>query len=95
MPHSYILWAVLGMAWLSEARARRGGPPPRITRKAARYALSTVWYDTSKARRELGWAPRRTFEEGLAATVRWYVESRVWWERVQSEAYRVANAMYL
>ena len=27
----------------------RGGPPPRITRKAARYTLSTVWYDNTKA----------------------------------------------
>ena len=47
-----------------------------------RYAI-----DSSKAQRELGWAPRHRFEEGLAATVRWYVEHRPWWERVISGEY--------
>jgi dTDP-glucose 4,6-dehydratase len=50
-----------------------------------RYAL-----DASKARRELDWAPGHAFEAGLAATVRWYVEHRSWWERVLSGAYRRA-----
>ena len=62
---------VLAMAWAMEARARRGGPPPRITRKAARYALSTVWYDASKARRELG-MPLTPLDETVARAVRWF-----------------------
>ncbi|HUL58312.1 MAG TPA: dTDP-glucose 4,6-dehydratase [Anaeromyxobacteraceae bacterium] len=48
-----------------------------------RYAI-----DSAKARRELGWAPRRSFDEALAATVRWYVENRGWWERILSGEYR-------
>jgi dTDP-glucose 4,6-dehydratase len=36
--------------------------------------------DSSKIRRELGWAPTVEFEEGLAATVAWYRENREWWE---------------
>ena len=48
-----------------------------------RYAI-----DSSKLRGELGWRPQWTFEEGLRATVRWYLENRSWWERVQSGAYR-------
>ncbi len=48
-----------------------------------RYALAT-----GKLRTELGWTPRYTFDEALAATVRWYVENRPWWERVRSGAYR-------
>jgi dihydroflavonol-4-reductase len=63
--------AVLGMAWFSEARARRGGPAPRITMKAARYALSTVWYDCSKARRELG-MPLTPLDTTIAKAVRWF-----------------------
>jgi dTDP-glucose 4,6-dehydratase len=43
-----------------------------------RYAI-----DATKIRRELGWAPARTFEAGLRETVRWYVEHRGWSEQVQ------------
>ena len=48
-----------------------------------RYAI-----DASRAADELDWTPRRDFEEGLEATVRWYVENREWWERVRSGEYR-------
>jgi dTDP-glucose 4,6-dehydratase len=44
--------------------------------------------DASKAIRTLGWSPRRAFEDGLAETVRWYVEHRAWWERILTGAYR-------
>ena len=37
---------------------------------------------------ELGWAPRRDLEEGLARTVRWYLDNRDWCEAVQSGSYR-------
>jgi dTDP-glucose 4,6-dehydratase len=47
-----------------------------------RYSL-----DTTKLR-GLGWAPRRTFEEGLADTVGWYRDNRAWWERLKSGEYR-------
>ena len=43
--------------------------------------------DSSKAARELGWRPQRTFEEGLAETIDWYVANRDWWDRSASEAY--------
>jgi dTDP-glucose 4,6-dehydratase len=32
------------------------------------------------ALRALGYAPRTPFAEGLASTVRWYVDHRDWWE---------------
>jgi dTDP-glucose 4,6-dehydratase len=47
-----------------------------------RYAI-----DAMKVRRELGWSPRHTFEEGLAATAAWYVEHRHWCEAVQAGRY--------
>jgi dTDP-glucose 4,6-dehydratase len=47
-----------------------------------RYAI-----DASKAQRELGWKPSKTFEEGIAQTVRWYLESRAWWEAPRFNVY--------
>jgi dTDP-glucose 4,6-dehydratase len=54
-----------------------------------RYAM-----DISFIRSRLGWAPAHSFDEGLAATVQWYLEHQQWWKRVRSEAYRVSNALY-
>lgn len=48
-----------------------------------RYAI-----DASKIRRELGWAPRETFETGLAKTVRWYLDNASWVAEVKSGEYR-------
>ena len=47
-----------------------------------RYAI-----DAGRIRRELGWAPRHTFESGLRETVRWYLEHRDWCEQVQAGRY--------
>jgi dTDP-glucose 4,6-dehydratase len=47
-----------------------------------RYAI-----DASKAHRELGWKPSKTFEEGIAQTVQWYLESRGWWEPARFNVY--------
>ena len=33
--------------------------------------------DAAKIQRELGWAPRETFESGLRRTVRWYLETAI------------------
>jgi dTDP-glucose 4,6-dehydratase len=45
-----------------------------------RYAI-----DATKIRRELGWAPRRVFEDGLRETVGWYLEHRDWCEGVRAQ----------
>jgi dTDP-glucose 4,6-dehydratase len=48
-----------------------------------RYAM-----DSSKLRDELGWAPALRFEDGLKATVQWYLDSGTWLEHVRSGAYQ-------
>ncbi|MGI5126732.1 dTDP-glucose 4,6-dehydratase [Pseudonocardia sp. CA-107938] len=40
--------------------------------------------DWTKIADELGYAPRTSFDDGLAATVRWYAENRAWWEPLKS-----------
>jgi dTDP-glucose 4,6-dehydratase len=47
-----------------------------------RYAI-----DDAKLR-TLGWAPARSFDEGLATTVEWYRANRGWWEPIKSGEYR-------
>jgi dTDP-glucose 4,6-dehydratase len=47
-----------------------------------RYAM-----DYSLAGRELGFSPAFSFEEGLAATLRWYGANRSWMESISSGAY--------
>jgi dTDP-glucose 4,6-dehydratase len=44
--------------------------------------------DWSKIRRELGWEPKRSFEQGLAETVEWYKQHEAWWKEIKSGAYR-------
>ena len=39
-----------------------------------RYAI-----DPERIRTELGWRPSVTLEEGLARTVRWYLDNEAWW----------------
>ncbi len=48
-----------------------------------RYAM-----DARKIERELGWKPKATFESGIRATVRWYLENEAWVRDVTSGSYR-------
>jgi len=46
-----------------------------------RYAI-----DSSRISAELGWAPRHSFEAGLAATLDWYLAHQPWCERVRQRS---------
>jgi dTDP-glucose 4,6-dehydratase len=48
-----------------------------------RYAI-----DCTKIEKELGWAPRESFESGLKKTILWYLDNSQWVERVKSGDYR-------
>ena len=48
-----------------------------------RYAI-----DASKIAGELGWRPRHGFEDGIRATVQWYLENRTWCAAVQAGKYQ-------
>lgn len=49
-----------------------------------RYAI-----DCSRIEAELGWTPERTFDEGLADTVRWYLDNEAWWGPIVAGQYRL------
>ena len=48
-----------------------------------RYAI-----DSSKLQKELGWEPSLQFEEGIAKTVRWYLDNQAWMDNVTSGDYQ-------
>ena len=48
-----------------------------------RYAI-----DPTKIHAELGWFPETKFADGIAKTIRWYLDNRPWWEEIVSGEYR-------
>jgi dihydroflavonol-4-reductase len=62
---------VEGIAWASERWADVSQKAPRITLKAARYAMRKVWFDCAKARRELG-MPLTPLRETIARSIEWF-----------------------
>src|SRR3990167_1306109 len=49
-----------------------------------RYAI-----DASKLKRELDWAPKVGFEDGMSRTVNWYLDNEAWVGRVLDGSYRM------
>lgn len=47
-----------------------------------RYAINAT-----KIEQELNWKPSETFDSGLRKTVKWYIENKLWCDRVLSGAY--------
>lgn len=44
--------------------------------------------DSARTSEALHWSPVHPFDDGLRATVEWYLANRGWWERARSGAYR-------
>jgi dTDP-glucose 4,6-dehydratase len=79
-PNLAVVKGILGILEKSEELIQYVTDRPGHDR---RYAI-----DNAFSRERLGFEPRWTFEDGLAATVKWYQENQEWWQRVKSGAYR-------
>jgi len=50
-----------------------------------RFAVKSGLLDDAKLR-AMGYAPRTTFDEGLAQTVQWYRDNQEWWRALKAKA---------
>jgi nucleoside-diphosphate-sugar epimerase len=68
------LWLARVVAWWQEGRARRRNrpTPPRLTQARLKFMGLNLDFSIDKARRQLGYAPRFSFDEGMRETVAWY-----------------------
>ena len=48
-----------------------------------RYAI-----DPTKIHDALGWLPETMFKDGIRKTIQWYLDNKVWWERIISGEYQ-------
>jgi dTDP-glucose 4,6-dehydratase len=79
-PNLEVVREILRLTGRDESLIRHVADRPGHDR---RYAMNA-----DKIRGELGWRPRRAFEEGLAETVAWYRANAAWTQGVRSGAYR-------
>ena len=49
----------------------------------SRYAI-----DATKISNDLKWQPQNSFETGIKKTVQWYLNNKIWWQRVQDGSYQ-------
>jgi nucleoside-diphosphate-sugar epimerase len=68
-------WLADLAAWKLELLGRVLGYEPVLTRSRVMIMADNFGYSIAKARAELGYAPRTALEEGVARTVRAYVEA--------------------
>jgi nucleoside-diphosphate-sugar epimerase len=68
------LWVARLAAAVMETWARRRGDavPPRLTQARLKFLGLNLDFSIEKAKRELGYRPRWTFDQALAVTVAWY-----------------------
>lgn len=69
------IWMAKNMAFLSEMKARLTGGSPNFTLKSIDFMTTNHIYDISKAKHELGYEPKISFEEGLKQTIDFYREN--------------------
>jgi nucleoside-diphosphate-sugar epimerase len=71
------LWLARIIAWHMERDARRRNSPraPRLTQGRLKLLGLNLDFSIEKAKRELGYRPRYSFDEGMRETVAWYKQN--------------------
>jgi nucleoside-diphosphate-sugar epimerase len=73
------LWLARPLAMWMEKKARRKGAltPPRLTQARLKFLGLNLDFSIARARRELGYQPRVSFEQGIQETIAWYRQNTV------------------
>jgi nucleoside-diphosphate-sugar epimerase len=68
------LWLARLLAWNMERQARRKNAPhaPRLTQARLKFLGLNLDFSIEKAKRELGYRPGVSFEQGIQQTIVWY-----------------------
>ena len=69
------VWPFLAAGALCEATFKPLGKEPPIHRRSVHFFTHDRWFDTSKARRVLGFEPKIGLEQGMRSTAEWYREN--------------------
>jgi nucleoside-diphosphate-sugar epimerase len=81
LPHPKPVWVPLSlarvMAWWMERQARKNNSPkpPRLTQGRLKLLGLNLDFSIDKAKRELGYLPRWSFDDGMRETVAWYQQN--------------------
>lgn len=68
---------------ISGIEARLGKKAIHANKEFHKADIKETWADISKAKRLLDWEPRVSFEQGLDATVEWYLQNKHWVKDIQ------------
>jgi nucleoside-diphosphate-sugar epimerase len=68
-------WLGKAIALSMEIGSKLTGKPPKITREAVRFLTRQARFNIEKARRDLGYQPRFSLEEGMKLTEHWLSEA--------------------
>ena len=69
-------WLAKTLAWWMEGRARRRGDPnpPRVTKARVKFLGLNLDFSIEKAKRELGYQPKKNFDQAMRETLDWHRE---------------------
>ena len=51
--------------------------------------LTSLSLTPHEIQKKLFWKPKKTFTQGLKSTVLWYLNNKIWWEKILMKQYKL------
>ena len=45
--------------------------------------------NSNKIQKKFNWQPKKSFEEGIWDTVKWYLDNKTWWNEILKKKYKL------